>query len=160
MWRGSRPVGHCPKFGSERPETGDRGGGWAETRGEHNEESGARHSVTTHSGPGDPPLIGQWSPLIGQWLPHTGLWLVTLLLPTIWVFSLPGCWQMVFVFSDSHFLLLQAQSHKLLSGEKQENNYLGPSSRGKYIPQEVLWLFLIRAQCRVMLYILKHSSVY
>ena len=22
MWRGSRPVGHCPKFGSERPETG------------------------------------------------------------------------------------------------------------------------------------------
>ena len=121
MWRGSRPVGHCPKFGSERPETGDRGGGlWAETRGEHNEESGARHSVTTHSGPGDPPLIGQWLPLIGQWSPHTGLWLVTLLLPTIWVFSLPGCWQMVFVFSDSHFLLLQAQSHKLLSGEKQE----------------------------------------
>ena len=37
---------------------------------------------------------------------------------------------MVFVFSDSHFLLLQAQSHKLLSGEKQENNYLSPSSRG------------------------------
>ena len=35
---------------------------------------------------------------------------------------------MVFVFSDSHFLQLRAQSHKLLSGEKQENNYLGPSS--------------------------------
>ena len=45
---------------------------------------------------------------------------------------------MVFVFSDSHFLLLPAQSHKLLSGEKQENNYLGPSSKqGKYKLHEV-----------------------
>lgn len=224
---GSRLWGDCPKFGSERPETGGGGlGAGADQRPEVSTEQGVgsdiiwepivpashwsvvtKHCTMGHLGDlghtfwGKTGILGRDWGLFGQdergpdifkhvsrflthfqsekdpyratreeyiyyncplqglsaWIPCVQWPLIgceqtsahsldSLLLPTIRVFSgrsLPGCWQMVFVFSDSHFLRLRAQSHKLLSGEKQENNYLGPSSfQKKYIAQEVSWLLL------------------